>query len=931
MQTSDWVTELNSLNNEHPQLDWNNIETPIKFLQQIWNENDETKALTTFRLFNDVAVPVILLSENSQFVTKMFDALNRYRLEVLIGKVPLWCRGNPTPINSIPQSGVNLLQIITEAQTLIVVTWGLKLPHLFNYAGDMLGLTQFDDISLTTMSLASLLELELTFPTLLKGAISYLEKLTRAIGVETPALTLYSVVLSNALIQEQNPTGVEYPNYSPMPYFKQKITQTSFVSQSDNNPSQVKLFTAPLLQNPIPQFFVNLPKQVNETSPFLKQYISVILDNQQNAKYWDILHLSTLYPVIMRCSALSPETIYFPIFNYLTNSYDPSMQLSLLHVISTFQDQRKYDKVRYDIVMRLLDTVGRVLLKEGSRLCALSLLINLAKSDNMIGGILSPFAKQFFVPNILDTNSIFLTKVYGLLKCTNFTPNNIVSFLPYIFKNVTVVPGHYLYCGMLIYLLQQNQSGFFDIVLDRITFIVNSKMFFSFNSLPLYTCVFKIFKALLLSINKENANCVNKIINLLVVLKENSKNALLKDWALFFLRCIHHMSVQKMQKLLTHGNYPLVGTDSKLSLKTKDFLEIVNSKSMDQVGKDGMVVINTLKLQKLLSEDIESSTEKDSFIHSLLNCEEVIRIDMKEINAMTDGVAGRGGVIRLDIKRLRSVINKDEEEVERKSKEERGEGVVVLKRIPTNKMSIIRVNGTVSSDVETFIDSLSKAEFFLTIPLQLEVQNSHDVNDEFYVVPFSFSVQNNFKTVKTNCIKYVHPLLKRSGDLATNKIELELPLNSPHPCDFSVDPYVIVTDSQAQLCRLSIVTNNLSLTFDDFIMVPPHIDELKSKDTANQLYELLWNKLAYKANVPLDVNFETITASIAKASLVEGVVKKDDKEIRMLFVLAPYSFLLFKITPTQIKSISLVEVVTDYLDALDYVNSEFCMKHFSLD
>ncbi|BFU24762.1 hypothetical protein EHI8A_049160 [Entamoeba histolytica HM-1:IMSS-B] len=926
---SEWNEELVSFNEEHHLVDWNSTETTIKFFQSIWGENNEILAITTLRYFNEFVLCRILENENIPLITKIFDILNRYRLELLSGKVPIFCSGGITGINGIPQGGLTLLQLVTQAQTLIVCTCGNKIPHLFKFAGDMLGLTQFNELSLLSLAVSTLIELEMTFPTLLKGAIDYIEKLTRSSGPDSPCLILYSTILSNSLIVEQNGKSAnEYPVYSPIISFNQKITTTSFASQSDNNPSQIKLYTAPQLIDPLPQLFDVLPDQLSETSTFLKQHLSVVVDTYQSCRYWDVLHLSTFFPIIFRCSALSPDSLYIPQFSYLTNCYDPSQLLGLLSVISTFNDQRRYDRLRYSIVMRLLDICSNFNIKESTRLSAISLLINLGNNDSMIGGILSPFAKQFFIPTIKDSNYMLIIKIYGLLKCTNFTPNNIIEMLPYAMKNITTIPSHYLYCGMLIYLLQFNKESYFSLVLDKLQMIVNSKMFFTFNSLSLYTCVFKVIKALILNIDSKLASNINRIITILLVLKENSKDSLLRDWSLFYLRCIHHMSVQKLQKLLTHGNYPLIGTDSKMTLKTSDFLDLVGSKNINEVGKDGRIVISIAKLQKLLSEDIESSTEKDSFIHCLNSTDDAMRISLKDFEGMIDGVAGRGGVVRIDIRKMKGVINKDEEEVERKEKEERSEGVVILKRNETNQMSQINITGNLSTDSDNYIEMLNKTESNLIIPMQLTVQSSQSVDDEFYVVPFTFTIQNNYKTIKTNTIKYIHPLLQRNGSDDTNKVMLELPLNAPHPCSMSVDPYVIVTDSHAELCRLNIVTEGLKLNFNDFICVSPQLEIMKTQNTANGLYEMLWNKLAYKSNIPLDISYDEIKNKVDNCYMKGGIIKSEEKEVRMLFILAPHSHLLFKIIPTQIKSITLIEVVTDYLEALDYVNADFCMTHF---
>ena len=68
----------------------------------------------------------------------------------------------------------------------------------------------------------------------------------------------------------------------------------------------------------------------------------------------------------------------------------------------------------------------------------------------------------------------------------------------------------------------------------------------------------------------------------------------------------------------------------------------MNTKSMNEVGKDGMIVLDISKLQKLLSDDIESSTEKDGLIHCLNMTEESIRNYLKDFEGMVDGIAGQG-------------------------------------------------------------------------------------------------------------------------------------------------------------------------------------------------------------------------------------------------------------------------------------------------
>ena len=925
----DWRNELRNYYEGNGSVDFRSSETTNKLLQTIWNDQNEVLAICTLRYYKDFCLSQIIELENIPLITKLFDLFNKFRLELLNGKSPNFCTGSPTGINNIPQGAISLLQMITEAQTLIVCTWGNKIPTFFKFVGDMLGLTPYNEPLLVSMAVSSLIELELTFPTILKGAIDYIERLARSNGPETPCMDLYTIILTNSVIVEQNgKSASEYLMYSPMVSFGQKITLNSFLSQADNNPSQIKLYTPPQLVDPVPLNYDILPRQVSETSPFMKQHLSLLMDNCHHCKYWDVLHLTTFFPIIFKCSSLSPDAIYLSQFGYLTNCYDPSQLLGLLSVISTFADQKKYDKFRYSIVMRLLEICTNFRIAESTRLSSIALLINLANNDKMIGGILSPFAKQYFIPTIFDSNYMLILKIYGLLKCTNYTANNIVEMLPYVMKNITNIPSHYLYCGLLVYLLQTNKTEYFNIVLDKLYMIVNSKMFFTYNSLPLYTCVFKLIKVLILSIDQSLSNNINRIITLLLVLKENSRDALLKDWSLFYLRCIHHMSVQKMQKLLMHGNYPLIGTDSRMTLTVDEFLDLVDTKSMNEVGKDGMIVIDNAKLQKILQDDIESLSEKDALLQCLSSTDESIRIYVKDFEGMVDGVCGRGGVVRIDIKKIKAFINKEEEEIAQKEKEERSEGVVILKRVEQKGMSKIHIKGEISTEIEGYIESLTNTESKLVIPLQLIVQSSKNEDDEFYVIPFNFNVQNTFKTTKTQTIKYVHPLLQRTGTIETNIISLELPLNTPHPCLMNVDQYVIVTDSRADLCTLNIVTEGLKLNFEDFICVHPHIDIMKTKNTANTLFEVLWNKLAYKSNIPLDIEFDNLKVSLKRCAFKDGLIRCEERELRLLFILAPHSHLLFKVIPTQIKSLSLVEVVTDYLDALDYVNADFCMKHF---
>ncbi|KAL7717385.1 AP5B1 C-terminal domain-containing protein [Entamoeba marina] len=899
----EWMDELIGFSDENPLCDWNSIETTSKFLQCVWADNNETTALSTLSFYHERCLPIQLDSENHQFLTKLYEIFNKHRIDVLTGKVPTWCEGPTTPLNGIPTGGISLLQEITQIQTLIVCICGNTIPALFKFAGDLLRIMYIS-----------------------------LKKFIRLNKTNSPALLLYSVVLTNSLLDDQQSKEQnDYPLYKPMSSFNQQITTTSFASQSDNNPSQIKLFTPPMLDNSIPQFFNTLPQQVTESSTEVNQRIAIIIDNYQHALYWDILHLSTIFPFLLRCSLISADATYITQYQPLTNCYDPAMLLSLLHVTNSIQPNDKYQRLRYSLVPRFIEISTHSLLGQEIRACAISSLISLAESDKMVGSVLSPYAKQFFIPNITDSNVLFMCKLYGLNHCTNHTPQHIISFLPYILKNTTTNPSHYLYCGSLISLLEYDSDGYYDIVLEKLQTIVNSKTFFTFNSLPLTTCIFKLIKALLLSINKQRATSINKIIRTLIILKENSKDPIVKDWSLFYLRCIHHMSVQKMQKLLTHGNYPLVGTDGKLSLKTQDFLNVVGVNKLADVGVDGYVVMDSKHLQTLLTDDIESSTDKDSFLHCLGSTEEAIRVNTKDFITMVDGIAGQNGVVRIDIKKLKGIINKDQnDEIEKKNKDERGEAMILIEKLPSQILSSITIDGTINDDLESYLTSFNKTESKLNIPMRLVVQSSHKEDDEFYVLPLTFQFQTDFKTTQTKQIKCTHPLLRRSGDTSCNNISIDVPITTPHPCLFSVDQSVVVADSNAQLCHLSLIPNGLSLHFEDFMTLPPHLDIMKQQGSALTLFDTLWNKLAYKANVPLDIPFKELMNAVVNSYFNEAIVKTEEEELRLFFVLAPHSFLLLKMVPTQINSISLVEIVTDYMDALTHVNADFFFKHLKL-
>ena len=152
-------------------------------------------------------------------------------------------------------------------------------------------------------------------------------------------------------------------------------------------------------------------------------------------------------------------------------------------------------------------------------------------------------------------------------------------------------------------------------------------------------------------------------------------------------------------------------------------------------------------------------------------------------------------------------------------------------------------------------------------------------------------------------------------------------MNTPHPTQIGVDSSILVADAKARLCLLNVVPRDLSINFLDFLCFPDFLKEM-DEEKINNLFDFVWKTCKFSSNIPVDMYFNELTSKVEQCELSAGIIKKDEKEIKLFLILAPHSHLLINFSKSQIESICLIQVMTDYADALNYVDDEFCQKYF---